>query len=141
MVTLADRRVAPRIRLHPVGTAVVVSVVFGIGLAVAAAREEGPSAVSALIGAVATCTMFAFIAAFDRWLRLVAPARPAVRWRRLVRAAVAGAAAVPVSLAFRGAIWAVIPIGGEGDLASLASLMLVAGIGAFLVTLALGRSR
>ena len=140
VATLAERRVAPRIRLHPVSTAAAVSVSFGIGLAVAAAREEGPSAVSAFIGAVATCTMFAFLAAFDRWLRLVAPAGPAGRRRRLVRAAVVGAAAVPVSLAFRDAIWTVIPVGGVRDLGSLASLVLVAGTGAFLVTLALDRS-
>jgi hypothetical protein len=139
VVTLAERRVAPLIRLHPVGTVAAVSVAFGIGLAVAASREEGPLAVSAFVGAVATCTMFAFLAAFDRWLRLVAPARPA--GRRLVRAAVVGAAAVPVSLAFRDAIWTVIPVGGARDLGSLASLVLVAGITAFAVTLVLGRSR
>ena len=140
VVTLVERRVAPLIRVHPVGAAAVVSVAFGIGLAVAATREEGPSSVSAFIGVVATCTMFAFLAAFDRWLLLVAPAGPARRRPWLVRAAVVGAAAVPISLAFRDVIWAVIPVGGTRDLGSLISLVLVASGGAFVVTMALDRS-
>ena len=41
VVTLAQRRAAPLVRRYPVSAAAILSVVFGIGLGVAAAREEG----------------------------------------------------------------------------------------------------
>ena len=141
MLGLAELRAAPLVRRRPVRSAAVASVAFGTALAVTGLREVGISPLGALIGIVGTCGMFAFVVGSGPWLRLVAPGPEPARRRRLVDAAVVGAAAVPCALAFRNAMWAVIPVGSALGPGSLLALVASAGISAFALTLALDRSR
>lgn len=99
--------------------------------------EEGLSPVALLIGAVAACAMFAFAVAGGAWLGIVAPEPSTAAHRRLVVAAVAGAAAVPASLAFRDAILSATGMVGNHGPGSLAALVAVAGAATFLSVLLL----
>jgi hypothetical protein len=112
-----------------------------VGVALNLLREEGPSPVALLIGAVAACAMFAFAVAGGAWLGVVAPGPSTAAHRRLVVAAVAGAAAVPASLAFRDAIWSATGTGGSRGPGSLAALVASAGAAAFLSVLLLSTLR
>ncbi len=135
VATFADVRVAPLVRRRPVTAAALVALAFATALALTAIREEGPSPVVVLVGAVAACAMFAFVVAGGAWLGLVAPSPSPGTHRRLVRAAVAGAAAVPGSLAFRDAIWSATGLGGQRGLADLAVLVAAAGVATFVSVL------
>ena len=137
----ADARVAPLVRRRPAASAALVALAFAIALALSALREEGPSPVALLIGAVAACAMFAFAVAGGAWLGVVAPGPSTAAHRRLVVAAVAGAAAVPASLAFRDAIWSATGTGGSRGPGSLAALVASAGAAAFLSVLLLSTLR
>ena len=127
VVTWGDLRVAPLVRRRPVAVAALVALAFGSALALASSREYGPSPATLLVGGVSACAMFAFVVAGGAWLGLVAPDASPAGHRRLVRATAAGAAAVPVSLAFRDAIWSVTGIGGDHGLVALTALVVAAG--------------
>jgi hypothetical protein len=137
VVTLGDARIAPLVRHRPVTVAALVALAFGSALALASSREYGPSPVALLVGGVAACAMFAFAVAGGAWLGLVAPDTSTAGHRRLVRATVAGAAAVPASLAFRDAIWSMTGLGGDHGLVALAALVVAAGIVTFCSALVL----
>ena len=136
-VTFAESRIAPLVRRRPVSAAAIAALAFGSLLGLASSREYGPSPVAVLVGAVAACAMFAFVVAGGSWLGLVAPDPSTAGHRGLVRAAVAGAAAVPVALAFRDAIWSVTGLGGDRDSVALAVLVTVAGTATFSASLLL----
>ncbi len=125
--TTSASSIAPGVRRRPVTVAALVALAFGSALALATSREYGLSPVVLLVGGVATCAMFAFVVAGGAWLGLIAPDASTAGHRRLVQAAVAGAAAVPASLAFRDAIWSVTGTGGDRGLAALAALVVAAG--------------
>ncbi len=137
MVAFAETRIAPFVRRRPVRSAAMVSLAFAAGLALTSAREEGVAPVLTLIVAVATCGMFAFAVAGGAFLGFVAPAASTSSHRRLVVAAVAGSAAVPLSLAFRDAIWSLTGAGGGRGLPEIAVLVTASGVLAFATTLAL----
>ncbi len=134
---VAGARVAPLVRRRPVASAALVALAVALALAVSSLREGGPSPVALLIGAVAACAMFAFAVGGGAWIGVVAPAPSTAAHRRLVAAAVAGAAAVPASLAFRDAIWSATGTGGNHGPGSLAALVAAAGAAAFLSVLLL----
>ena len=107
MVGFADRVATVVVRPHPLASAAVFSVAFGAAVAAAAAREEGLGTIDPVIFfGVATCGMFAFVVAIGSYVGLVHRDRP-LRGvsRRLADAAVSGAAAVPIALAFRHSLW------------------------------------
>jgi hypothetical protein len=133
----ADARVAPLVRRRPVASAALVALAFALALALSSAREEGLSPVALLIGAVAACAMFAFAVAGGAWLGIVAPGPSTAAHRRLVAAAVAGAAAVPASLAFRDAIWSAAGMVGDHGPGDLAALVALTGAAVFLSVLLL----
>ncbi len=137
VMTGASAGVAPLVRRRPVASAAVVALAFAVALALSTAREDGLSPVALLIGTVAACAMFAFVVVGGAWLGIVAPEPSTAAHRRLVVAAVAGAAAVPASLAFRDAIWSATGLGGDHGLGSLAALVAVAGALVFLLVLLL----
>ena len=135
VATFADVRAAPLVRRRPVTAAALVALAFATALALASIREEGLSPVVVLVWAVAACAMFAFVVAGGDWLGLVAPSPSTDTHRRLVRAAVAGAAAVPGSLAFRDAIWSATGLGGHRGLGDLVVLVAAAGAATFVSVL------
>lgn len=133
----ADAGIAPMVRRRPVASAALVALAFALALALSSLREDGPSPVVLLIGAVAACAMFAFVVAGGAWLGVVAPGPSTAAHRRLVAAAVAGAAAVPASLAFRDAVWSATGTGGSQGLGSLGALVVMAGAAVFFSVLLL----
>lgn len=133
--SVGETRLAPLVRTRPVSSAAVVSLAFGAGLALTAARAEGLAPVLWLMLAVAACAMFAFLVVGGPWLRLVAVAPSPAIHRRLVAAAAAGAIAVPGSLAFREAAWDVLGKGAARGLEDLAVLVTTAALVTFVVAL------
>jgi hypothetical protein len=131
-----ETRLAPLIRRRPVTSAAVLSIGFGAVLAVTTALAEGVAPVTALIFAVAGCAMFAFVVLGGSWLRLVSATPSSALHRRLVMAAVAGAAALPTSLAFREAAWDVLGRRGGRGIEDLAVLVTASGIITFAAVLA-----
>ena len=129
--TYAERHFAPLIRRHPIRTAALLALGFGVALALSAAREASAAAIVGLVGVVGACAMFAFLIIGGSWLGLVASPPASVGQSRLLRAAVAGAAAVPLSLAFREVIWSAVGFTGKHDLAALALLVVLAGLVTF----------
>jgi hypothetical protein len=125
---VVDERVAPAVRRHPATAAALVSLLYAAAIASAAAREDGAAPILALVAVVVACGVFAFLVAAGAWLGIVAAAPATTGHRRRLAAAAAGAAAVPVSLAFREAIWRVTSPGAAHGLADLAVLVAVAGI-------------
>jgi hypothetical protein len=130
-----ETNAAPAVRRHPLAAGAAGSVVFGAALCVAMAREEGVAPVLALLFAVATCGMFAFLAATGAYLGLLRAERPLVgAGRRLADAAVLAAAAVPVALAFRSSLWWVVgATDATAGLGELAGLLLVAMVAMFVL--------
>ena len=137
MVRFADRVTTDVIRPHPLASATVFSVAFGAAVAAAAAREEGLDTILWIFFGVATCGMFAFVVAIGSYVGLVHRDRP-LRGvsRRLADAAVSGAAAVPIALAFRDSLWWTIGSRpSNAGVESLAVLVGLAGIATFAVAL------
>jgi hypothetical protein len=137
MVRFADRVTTVVIRPHPLASAAVFSVAFGAAVAAAAAREEGLGTILLIFFGVATCGMFAFVVAIGSYVGLVHRDR-AFRGvsRRLADASVAGAAAVPIALAFRDSLWWTIGARpSNAGVESLAVLVGLAGIATFAVAL------
>ena len=135
VATFADVRMAPLVRRRPVTASALVALAFATALALTSIREDGPSPVVVLVGAVALCAMFAFVVAGGAWLGLVAPSSSTDTHRRLVRAAAAAAAAVPASLAFRDVIWSATGLGGQPGPADVAVLVAAAGAVTFVSVL------
>lgn len=135
VAAFADGRMAPLVRRRPVTAAALVALAFATALALTSIREDGLSPVVVLVEAVTACAMFAFVVAGGAWLGLVAPSPATGAHRRLVRAAVAAAAAVPAPLAFRETIWSATGLGGHRGLAALAVLVAAAGAATFVSVL------
>ena len=127
-LTWLEARIAPWVRRHALAAAALASPAFGAALCVVTVRAEGLAPVVALVFGVASCGMFAFLAATGSYLVLVHEERPRVgARRRLADAVVLAAAAVPVALALRGSLWGVIgATEATAGLGELAALVLVA---------------
>lgn len=131
------------LRQYPVLSAAAVSTAGAAVIVCGAAREEGASSILAIIFAVATCGLFAFVVAAGAYLGLVRRegALSVVR-RRGVDSVVAGSMAAPIGLAFRDAIWRAVGVdaaaAGAGDLALLlGGCALAATVSVFLIESAL----
>jgi hypothetical protein len=133
-----DRIGTPIVRRHPIGTAALISVAFGLAVGAGAAREEGLGAIMALFFGVAACGMFAFLVAAGSYLGVIRAERPLRgNRRRLADAVVLAAAAVPVALAFRGSLlWVVGSSEADAGVAQLAGLLGVAAMSTFALVLA-----
>jgi hypothetical protein len=126
-VRWADRRLATRIRRHPLVVAAALSAGFGLAFASAQAFGEGipPGQLSALYFIVSAGAMYAFIAGGGAYLHLVRSERPRCGFRRrLADAGGAACAALPIAIAFRYTLWALAGSPAE-NLRHLWSLLLV----------------
>jgi len=111
-VRLMDRRLVPAIRRYPLGAAAILSVAFGIAATIPQAVEEGYVLSGQLLFiSVAAGGMFAFLVTVGAYLRLAGTAQ----WprRRLVHALVAACASLPITIAFRDALWSMLSVNGR----------------------------
>ena len=136
MVTTADR--SGWIRGHPIASAAGAAVVLAALFAAAALREGDPAPLLVFAFVVAWSGIFAFLVVAGRYLGLVAARAPIGTRRRLLDSTLVGCAAVPIALAFRDWLWAL--VGSSSSAAGLVDLdrllILVATTG-FLATFVL----
>jgi len=126
-----DHWIVPVIRRHPVGTAAVLSAAVGLLVAISQAVGEGYRiGLAGLFFGVVTSGVFAFVVVAGWYLRVVRSDRPADQ-ARVLRAIVLAAAAVPVALAFRAALWPL--LGMRPQDSGLSALCLLLGAAALLV--------
>ncbi len=131
-----DRRVVGTIRRDPVIAACGAGVAFGVLLALNTLLREGPGPALWLDVVVGGSGMFAFLVAAGAYLRLVGADRPAVGTRRrIIDAAVAGCAAVPVAVAFRDWLWWIVG-SATGDAGRLGVVVLIVAAGTALIVFA-----
>jgi hypothetical protein len=130
----ADHRIVPVIRRHPVGTAAVLSAAVGMLVAISQSVSEGLRiGVAGLFFGIGTSGVFAFLVVAGWYLRFVRSGRTADR-APVLRAIVLAAAAVPVALAFRAALWPL--LGMRPQDSGLPALCLLLGAAALLVFVA-----
>ncbi len=129
--------IAPTIRRYPLTTAALGSATFGVSIGLLTAREEGVAPLLGLVFAVATCGMFAFLAAGGAYLGLITRTQPLVgTHRRLADAAVLAAASVPIALGFRSWLWWLVgATDATAGLTELVRLVLVAAVTTFALVL------
>jgi len=134
-----DATIGAAVRRHPLGAAAVTSIAFGVALALAAAREEGPGPVMGLFLGVGSAGMFAFLAIAGSYLRVVARTKPLTTWtHRLADSAAAGCLAVPLALAFRDGAWGLIGVDAvTAGIADLSGLVVASGIATFVAVLSI----
>jgi hypothetical protein len=127
----ADHRILPVIRRHPVGAAAVLSAAVGMLVAISQSVGEGYRiGLAGLFFGVTTSGVFAFVVVAGWYLRVVRSDRPADR-APVLRAIALAAAAVPVALAFRAALWPL--VGMRPQDSGLPALCLLLGAAALLV--------
>jgi hypothetical protein len=135
-----DCQILARIRRYPLTAAGVLSLAFGAALATSQSVQEGYVASGfLLVLAVAATSMFAFLAIVGAHLGLTGDARrPA---GRVTHAGVAACVSVPITLAFRAAVWSLLGFHGQPGWLGLMLLMLVVATGAGVVAFAGGPLR
>lgn len=131
-------RAAPVVRKHPVGAALAVAVVYGLGLAVTQSIGEGITRpnVALLFFGVSACGMYAFGFMAGRYIAFL-PAGPRSHpvGRLFLRASIAAAASVPVVAAFRGSLRGAINLTGAGSALRLLTLLAVSACFIFVAAL------
>ncbi len=135
-VSWMERRPAALVRRHPFAAAGFFAALFGTSFAAFAAREDGVGPILVLSFGVATCGMFAFAVGAGSYLGLVRPdhAMGTIR-RRVTDGSVVAAAAVPLALAFRDALWSLAgPSTSGAGLAELGGLLVVVATAVFILT-------
>ena len=137
IVRWLGHRPATMIRRHRLAAAALFAALFGAAVASSAAREEGVGPIVVLFFGVATCGMYAFTVGAGAYLGVVRPEQAmGTARRRVADASVAAAAAVPLALAFRNALWWLIDTSSSGArLAELGTLLVGAATAVFIVTL------
>jgi len=130
----ADHEIVPVVRHHPISTAAVLSAAAGMLVAISQSVGEGYRAdVAITFFGIVTSGVFAFVVVAGWYLRVVRSDRPAAR-APVLRAIVLAAAAVPVALAFRAALWPL--LGMRPQNSGLPALCLLLGAAALLVFVA-----
>jgi hypothetical protein len=137
----ADSRVLPCVRLHPVCSAAAIGVVVGLAVTISQSVNEGYRAGVALaFFCIVTLGVFAFVATAGWYLRVVRADRPADARAPLIHATVLAAAAVPVALAFRATLLALVGASPQASgLPALGLLLASAALLAFAASLAAER--
>ncbi len=116
-----DSELIARIRCYPLRACGVFAVGAGVALASPQVIYEGYSTtVAVFFVAVAGCGMFAIIAIVGSHLRIVE--RPDAPSSAVSVALVLACASVPLTVAFRDALWALLATDTDGGLAELAEL-------------------
>lgn len=145
LLDCADHRIVPAIRSHPIGTAAVLSAAVGMLVAISQSVGEGYRAeVAVTFFGITTSGIFAFVVVAGWHLRVVRSERSAKR-APVLCAIVLAAAAVPLALAFRAALWPLLGLRhNDSGLTALCLLLGAAALLAFTASLAavrIGRSR
>jgi len=133
-VDWADRRLAVRLRAHPLRASAVFALAFGAVIDAPQVVIEGyPPPLAVVFVAVSACSVFAFLAMAGAAVGWVERRRP--RASTGVRVLVAAAASVPLAAAFRDGLWPLIGVDPQhGGLGDLVTLMAAAAAATGLVT-------
>jgi len=126
------------LRAHPIAVSAAVSVAFGLAVAAGHSLSEGGDAPTfALFLVVSASVMFAFVVSAGHHLGIVAPTgATSAPQRRAIDAAVAGAAAAGVALAFRFWLgWVVGPTDTSAGVPRLIALVTLVGAVVFVAVL------
>jgi hypothetical protein len=136
----AGHQIVPVIRRHPVGAAAVLSAAVGMLVAISQSVNEGYGVgLAGTFFGITTSGVFAFVVVAGWYLRVVRSDRPAER-APVLRAIVLAAAAVPVALAFRAALWSFVGLQPrDGGLPALALLVGAAAVLVFTASLTASR--
>jgi hypothetical protein len=136
----ADHEIVPVIRHHPIGTAAVLSATIGTLVAISQSVSEGYRVgVAVTFFGIVTSGIFAFVVVAGWYLRVIRSGRPAKR-DPVLRAIVLAAAAVPVALAFRAALWPLLGMRPQDSgLPALSLLLVAAALVVFTASLAADR--
>ena len=127
IVGVVDRQVWGWVRRRPITAAVISAAGFAVLFAVGALRERYSIPLLAFVLVVAWCGMFVFLVAAGSYLGLVqSPVRIRGVHRRLLDAALVGAASVPIALAVRDSLWWL--VGSSTERANLADLDMLLAI-------------
>ncbi len=127
IVGVVDRQVWGWVRRRPITAAVISAAGFAVLFAVGALRERYSIPLLAFVLVVAWCGMFVFLVAAGSYLGLVqSPVRIRGVHRRLLDAALVGAASVPITLAVRDSLWWL--VGSSTERANLADLDMLLAI-------------
>ncbi len=123
-----DRRAATPVRRHPLWSAVLASLIFGIVTGGMQAIREGYAAGPALLTvSLLSCGMFAFLVGAGGYLGFVrGPAILTGMARRLLDAGVITCVSLLAALAFRNSLWWI--VGSNANAAGLPALALLLGI-------------
>jgi hypothetical protein len=138
----ASDRLLPLVRRHPLAAAALIGAACAVPLTTAQSVNEGYGpGVAVIFFCITTAGVFAFVATAGWYLRIIrTERRTSASGRGLVHAAVLGAAAVPVALAFRATLWSL--VGASHRSSGLGALWLLIGSAAALVFgLVLGAER
>lgn len=125
-----DLRIIPTVRRRPLGTAILLSSLFGASVAASQAREVGLgfAPINVLFFGVSSSGMFAFLVAVGAYVRLLGPA-PAPG--QATRAMLIASSTVPVTLAFRDSLWWIIGTNArDAGLPQLAVVIVIVAVAA-----------